>query len=351
MKFRMFWTPFKKIPKECLGVDIGTSSIKIVEIRKRGKEKELGNYGEIKIRDIYPDFKKNSVTAESEEIAKVIGAILAEAKIKTKAAVFSLPDYSSFFTTFTLPAMTREEIPEAVKFEAPIRIPLPLAKVTLDWQVVEGFEKESLPLRILLVAVPNEIVDRYREIASLAKLDLMALEAEVFGLVRTLVKTGEPAVLVDIGRESTTCSIIDKKILKASHSFDTGGRRLTEAVSQALNLQPLEAEDLKEENGILGDEAVKESLIPTLDLILEEIKQVCNNFLRDERTEVEKLILTGGSALLPGLKEYCESSLNLKAEIGNPFSGIVFPSVLAKTLEKMGPIYAVSVGMALRELK
>ena len=200
----MFWASFKKIPKECLGVDIGTSSIKIVEIRKRGKEKELGNYGEIKIRDIYPDFKKNIITAESEEIAKVIEAILDEAKIKTKVAVFSLPDYSSFFTTFTLPAMTRQEIPEAVKFEAPVRIPLPLAKVTLDWQVVEGFEKENLPLRILLVAVPNETVDKYREIASLAKLDLMALEAEVFGLVRTLVKTEEPTVLVDIGRESTT---------------------------------------------------------------------------------------------------------------------------------------------------
>jgi len=61
--------------------------------------------------------------------------------------------------------------------------------------------------------------------------------------------------------------------------------------------------------------------------------------------------LTGGSALLPGLKEYCQSSLNLKTEIGNPFSGIVFPPSLAEILEEMGPLYAVSVGMALRELK
>jgi len=360
----MLWTPFKKVPKKCLGIDIGTSYIKMVEIRKRGKDKELSNYGEIKVSDIYPNFKASIITAEIEEVANVIGAIIAEAKIKTRTAVFSLPDYSSFFTTFTLPAMTKEEIPEAVKYEAPLHIPLPLTKVTLDWQVVEGFEKQGVPLEILLVAVPNEIVNRYREIASLAKLNLEALEAEVFGLIRSLIKSDLTTALVDIGAESTTCSIVDKKILKSSHSFDTGGKRLTEALAGLLNVEWERAEKLKIENGILGVKSVREGLLPTLNLILKETEQICSEFSETERKEVENLILAGGSALLPGLKEYFAENINLpkfpkekfgqvnkKVEIADPFSGLISPPVLSKNLGEMGPLYAVSVGIALRGIQ
>ncbi len=347
----MFWNPFKKISNDCLGVDIGTSSIKIVEIRKKGKEKALRNYGEIKVNDVYPGFKRSIILAESEEIATLLQAILRETKVKTRTAVFSLPDYSSFFTSFTLPAMSKEEIPEAVRFETPIHIPLPSSKVTLDWQVVGGPKKENQPIKILVVAVPNEIIDKYRKVASGAQLNLIALEAEVFGLIRALVKTEETVVLVDIGRESTTCSIVDKKILKLSHSFDISGKRLTEELVKNLNIEHKKAERIKKENGILGEKAVRECLTPVLDLILNEIKQICNDFFKKERKEVENLILAGGSALLPGLKEYFTEKLNVKVEIADPFLGLTSPPILTETLKKMSPLYAISVGMALRGLK
>ena len=351
----MFKSLFKKNINECLGIDIETFSLKIVEIEKKGKQMKLNNYGEVRIKDAYPDLpagkEKNIITADAEEIASAIREILVEAKIKSRDAVFSLPDYSSFFTAFSLPAMTKEEIPEAVKFEAPIHIPLPLSRVTLDWQVVDEFQKENSSSKILLVAVPNEIVSKYQEIASLAKLNLVALEAEVFGLIRALVRETEPVILVDIGTESTTCSIISNKKLEVSHSFDTGGKKMTEAISNDLNLEYWQAEEMKKENGIIYERNVEKSLIPLLNLILGEVREIYNDFLENDKRKVEKLILSGGSVLLPGLKEYFGLNLNLKTEIGDPFSGLICPASLKGTLNKMGSLYAIPIGVALRGLK
>src|SRR4030042_1426912 len=137
------WHLFKGNPKECVGIDIGTSLIKIVEIGRNGKKKELRNDWEIEAGDIFPDLKRSIIEAESGAIADLINDILKEANIKTRSAVIALPDYYSFFTTFSLPAMTGEEIPEAVRYEAPLHIPLPLSRVTLDWQAVEGLGGKS----------------------------------------------------------------------------------------------------------------------------------------------------------------------------------------------------------------
>ncbi len=348
----MIWQLFKRASSECLGVDIGTSLIKVVEVGKKGKDRELRNYGEVDVKDFLLDSKRSITDAESETIADSIRTILSEAKIKTKTAVFSLPDYYSFFTTFTLPAMTEEEIPEAIRYEAPLYIPLPLSGVTLDWQVVEGLKgKEKESLRILLVAVPTEIVQRYQEIASLAGLKLISLEAEVFGLIRSLVKTDQTVALIDIGSASTTCSIVKEKILRVSHSFDMGGKRLTEELVANLDVETEKAEALKIKNGILGEEKIRKVLTPYLDKILEEVGVAFDNFSRQEKGEVQNLILAGGTVLLPGLKDYFSQKLGLKIEIADPFSGLIFPQVLGETLGKMGPCYATTVGMALRELK
>jgi len=108
-------------------------------------------------------FERNTLVLSKQDIARVLKAILQEAKIQTKDALFSLPDFSSFFTHFELPPMTKEELPEAVAFEARRHVPLPLSEVTFDWQLLEGTFEQKTPLKILMVAVPKEIVNQYQE--------------------------------------------------------------------------------------------------------------------------------------------------------------------------------------------
>ena len=356
----------KWFPKRFLGIDIGTSAIKMVELSRWGERIKLENYGEILARFLYQKpfrtFEKSTLLLSSNDIAKAIKAVMVEAQIKTRQCIFSIPDFSSFFTNFELPPMTKEELPQAVTFEARRHIPLPLGEVTLDWEVLKGeINQKKTKLKILLVAVPNEVINQYREIATLSELGLFALEAEVFGLVRSLIPEDEKRVisLIDIGDRSTTCSIIEKRVLIKSHSFDMGGNQLTEQIAKSLSIDYKTAADLKTKYGLLtgpglelvAEENIREVLLPLIDLALKEIEMIVKNFRQIEGKEIQKFIIAGGTALLPGLKEYFEDYLKKEVEIANPVSKIFYPPILEKTLKKMGPAYAIAVGMALRGLE
>ena len=312
----MMWNPFQVISKKFVGIDIGTASIKIVELSKWGERLKLENYGEIGALTLYEkpfrSHERTTLLLSSQDISRAISAVVEKTKIKTKEVVFSIPDFSSFFTFIELPAMTKEEIPDAVKYEAHRHIPLPLSEVTLDWVIVEGKTSNHIKTdtKVLLVAVPTEVINQYQDIATIAQLKLVSLEAEIFGLSRSLVKDKKGIVAIaDIGAQSTTVNIIQYGVLKHTHSFDVAGNELTRILSQSLNINFKEAEELKRKYGLIrpddGEKRnVKDTLSPLVDLILVEIERLIQSFYQAESKEVEKVILAGGSALLPGFQEY-----------------------------------------------
>jgi len=356
----MSWNIFRRRPKEFLGIDIGTSSIRIVEMGKKGKTLELKNYGEVKtpfIKKIpFRTFEKNNLLLSDRETAKAIQSINLEAGIRTKEANFSIPDFCSFFTTIKLPLITREEISQAVRYAVRPYVPLPLTEITLDWLITEG-EISKTPLEILVVAIPNNIIEQYKTIARLSNLTLRFLEPEVFALARSSIKnkTEKKIIgLVDIGARSTTCSIAEKGLLKKSHSFNIGGNDLTENIAKSLNIGYNKAEEMKRKYGLFFEKEKQEGtsrnvrriLITLVDFILGELKKTFRDFYREEGKEVEKIILAGGTVLLPGLKEYFLSELKKEVIITEPFSNILYPAILKQTLAKLGLSYTISVGLA-----
>jgi len=357
----MIWFPFKIAPKKFLGIDIGTSSIKMVELGRKGEKRVLENYGELKTLSLqkapFRISKKDTLLLSDQEVAQAISAILRKAEIQTKEVNFSIPDFASFFTTFELPPMSQKEIPQAIRYEARNYIPIPLSEITLDWSVIEEQipNQRQTPLRILMVAIPNEIISQYQKIANLANLKLKSLEAEVFALSRSLPKNEKIIAIIDIGARSTTCSILEKGILKISHSFNVSGNELTEILSKSLRTDYEKAEELKGSLGITlkqeSEKNLREILLPLIDTTLIEIKKFFNNFRRENGKEIEKIVLAGGSALLPGLKEYFFEELQKEVEIANPFSRISYPPILEETLKEMGPKYAIACGLALKGLE
>lgn len=359
---------FKTRGKSCLGIDIGTSGIKIVQLSLQRERVILEKYGEATASIFYEKpfrtFEKSTLLLSNQDIARAILAICKESKISEKKAFFSIPDFASFFTNIDLPPMTKEEIPQAVRFEARHYVPLPLAEVTLDWSVIEGKlnSEKKTPLKILLVAVPNDVINQYRQIVVLSNLELKGLEVEVFGLVRSLIKDDKRTIaLLDIGAQSTTVNIIDQGVLKLSHSFDVAGNELTQVLAKALDIDYSKAEELKKSHGLKslispeGDQEIPlitkkvgNILKPLIDLILTETKRTSQNFYRTKGKKAQKVILAGGSALLPGLKEYFYQDIKTEVEIGNPFSDISYPPILEDLLKKMAPSYAIAVGMALQ---
>jgi len=360
--FEKFSNIFRFSPKEFLGIDIGSSFIRIVELGKKGKSINLNNYGEIGLVSVDKPFrtvKKDSISFSNKEIAKGIKAVIKEAEMTAKNIGFSIPDFGSFFTRIELPAMGKDEIPEAVKYQVRPYIPLPLEDVTLDWFVVQGAVGETV-LKILVVAIPNEIVVQYEEIAHLIDLKLNFLEPEVFALARSSaqkLKNKEVIGVVDIGARSTTCSVLDKGILKVSHSFNIAGDELTRLISGSLNIDYGKAEAIKRQYGLLPDEEqqgsknIRKLLMPLTGSILDEIKKAFRNYYLQEGREVEEIVLSGGVSLMPGLKEFFSVEIKKPVVLADPFLGIACPAVLKDTLKQLSPYYGVSVGLALKGLE
>ncbi|MEA3452733.1 MAG: type IV pilus assembly protein PilM [Patescibacteria group bacterium] len=347
----------KLFSKNFIGIDIGTSSIKVVELGK-DKGKTLSNYG-ILGADYFMGKARQSrekgTLGINESIAsEALSSILKESGIKSKDAFFAIPDYATFFTTFNLPAMSESEIPEAVKYEAPRRIPLPLSEVTLDWQLIKGGPSKDgrTALRVLLVAVPNDLIAQYQKIALSVGLKVVALEAEVFALVRALVKYQDKSnvvCLVDIGERSTTINIVAQGILKVSYSFDVSGENFTDAISKKLQVDTKKAETIKRIFGVTDKKPViQEITMPIATAILEKIKSIFDEIYLEDKERAGKVILAGNGATLIGFSDYLSAELNLPVEIANPFLGIAYPPTLDETLKKLGSGFTIAVGMALR---
>lgn len=358
-KFNIFSNPAKMFfPKKMVGIDIGTSSVKIVELSRWGQGKTLENYGEIKSASLYKEpfrsVERGSYLLSNYFVSRAVRAVLDEAKIRTKAVIFSIPDFSTFCVSFELPPMTKNEIAEAVYYNAPQYIPLPVTETTLDWRLIGGTPGDrKSPLRIFLVAIPNQTVQDYQKVAQMAGLDLYAVEAEVFGLARSLTSGSKKCVcLVDIGVQSTTINIVDKGEIKESYSFEFAGSQLTFAISSSLGMSNIQADEIKRTQGLIySPESVSKNLYLLIDPLILEVKKILSNFYIKYDKDIEEIYLTGGTSSLPGLKEYFSEVLKKKVEIPNCFTEILYPPILSKNLEEMAPSFSVSVGAALGGLE
>ncbi len=358
-KLNILSNPLKMFfPKKMVGVDVGTASIKVVELSRWGQGKTLENYGEIKSQSLYKEPFRNAdkggYLLSNHFVSRAIRAVLDEARIRTKAVIFSIPDFSTFCTSFELPPMNANELSEAVYYNAAQYIPLPVTETTLDWRLIRGTPgAKGSSLEIFLVAIPNQIVKDYQEVAQLAGLELYAVEAEALGLARALAKEDKKSIcLIDIGVQSTTINIVDKKNLKKSYSFDFAGSQLTYSIASSLGLGHAEAEELKNKEGLVSSkEEISKVLYLLIDPLITEVKKVLSDLSIQESKEVDAIYLTGGTAGLPGLKEYFAEVLKKRVEVPNCFSELLYPPILEDSLEKMAPSFSVATGVALGGLE
>lgn len=350
-------------PKSFLGIDIGTSTIRLTEITKKKGNLFLTNYGELKSSSFkkkpFRTFVKNNISLSNREISEGIKAIIEEASIATKDVCLSIPDFASFFTTFEIPKMDKDEVSQAIQYEVRPYVPIPINEVTLDWVIVEEKHSSSL-LKVLVVAIPNDVVAQYQEIAQMADLDLKILESEVFSLVRAAnnsFKSQEEGkkiiALIDVGSRSTTYSIIEQGVLKLSYSFNLGSNELTDVIAKSLNIDYNESEKLKMTIGLRsnGEKNIKRILLPLVDSIMGEGKEVFRSFFTKEGKKVDKIVLAGGFAVMPGLVDYFSESFKKPVINLDPFLNISYPKALIKAIKDMGPLYGVSVGSALKGLE
>lgn len=349
---------FKKFfgkSKSSLGIDIGTTSIKMVQLGKEGDRIKLETYGFIENysrADGYTDaLQSSSLKLLDSQVAEMIKTIVKEAKATTDKVTISIPIFSSFTTVMELPSMPEKEIASSIPFQARQYIPVPISDVVLDWEIIKSPNSKDEKIEVLLIAVPKEIISKYSRIAKFANLDLQALEVETFGLARSLLGNDKsPVALIDIGARSTGISIVDNGAVRIVYNVDTAGEELTQAVKRSLNLDLRRAEVLKKDIGLVKEangRDVSRLLANVVDIIISEIERLSALYEKKAR-KVEKVILSGGGANLLGIMDYMTEKLGMEVSIGDPFSRVMYPQILKPTLKEIGPIFSIAVGLAMR---
>ena len=338
-----------------LGIDIGDSSLKMVELRKKGRQIQLANYAfSENVSEV--NFMK---VEDIKYLASAIVKVKTEAGITAKRVTASLPTFAVFSSIISVNVADKKNLSAAVNEEAQKVIPLPLEDMTLDWKIVpdeKGKISQTGNLKIFLTGSPKKLVRKYISIFKAAKLELASLETETFSLVRSLLGDDKTTVMiVELGANSTDFSIIRESIPILNRSLTISGATITKLLAEKMGIPYAQAEQFKLDLSLSLAQENKDGLpkmiAQALEPIVTEMQYMLDFFHSQNKGDVEKVILTGGGAMLLNLADYFSERLNLQVIIGDPWHRINYPAELKPVLSEVGPRLSVAVGLAMREIE
>ncbi|AKM83830.1 TPA: hypothetical protein DCZ46_00640 [Candidatus Campbellbacteria bacterium] len=354
-----------------LGLDIGSSSIKVVQLKKKNGVVILETYGELSLGP-YANIEAGRATnLSSAQLSEAITNLLKEANVTTKECGVSIPLKSSLVFNIQLPTMDKKQLEQMIPIEARKYIPVPISEVDLDWKVIPKEEmavtsfmgeensnkREEVPkTEVLVAAIHRDTVLKQKEIVSGAGLSLNFLEIEIFSTIRTAVSHNilNFAVL-DMGSGSTKLYIIEKGMIKDSHSISRGSQDITLNIARATGISATDAEQQKIKVGVSGntptEKEVSDIVYSSMEYIFGEVNKTFLAYQKKYNKNVDKLVITGGGSIINGMTEFAKSHTEVEVEISDPFSKVEAPAFLAPLLKQVGPGFAVALGLALRGLQ
>jgi type IV pilus assembly protein PilM len=335
-----------------VGIDIGSKTIKIVELEKRGEVNSLVASGVVGYSGNTVD--KMADEKEMASLGQIIKKLHAEAGVSSKEVTISVPEPLVFTRTIKFPLLTDAEIASAVKWEAEQYIPIPVTEAIIQHTILQRNETTSPSgVLVLLVAAPRVIVEKYVKVIQLAGLTPVAVETELVALTRSLAPIDKTTLLVDLGATSTNIAISKKGLLSFSRSIPIAGEAFTRAITQGLGVAAQQAEEYKKAYGFSAAQLegkIKTTLDPVLTLVVDEIKKAISFYLSEEKGETpSSLIVSGGSSGMPEIISMLSKLTGIEVLVGNPFSKIKIDPETAKKLAPYAPLYGVATGLALRE--
>jgi type IV pilus assembly protein PilM len=343
---------FSKSDNSFLGIDIGDSSLKMVELQKKGKKIYLTNYA---FSENINDVKFTKID-DSAYLSKAISKVRAEAKIQAKRVTASLPTFAVFSSIITLTGVDKKNLTDAVLEEAKKVIPLPLEEMKIDFKVIPEVDGSNIKssVRVFLTCSPRKIVRKYIDVFHQADLELSYLETETFSLVRSLIGNDKSTIMiVEIGANSTDISVVRESIPVLNRSLEICGNTITNVLMEKMSLSFAEAEQFKVDLSLSAkaNDPLPPVIAKTIAPIISEIKYMLDFYNMSNQGQIEKIILSGGSAMLVSLVDYLSVKLNMQVIIGDPFNRILYPDELKPIIREAGPRLAVAVGLALRDIE
>ncbi|OGN33096.1 MAG: hypothetical protein A3I39_02110 [Candidatus Yanofskybacteria bacterium RIFCSPLOWO2_02_FULL_47_9b] len=339
-----------------LGIDIGTASIKLIELEKQGGRYSLSNYGLFSLRNTGAknEAEQSILKLSDQDIAGGIKEVLKRSKISGRNAVASIPAFSTFATVIEMPYLSETELAQAIPFEARKYVPIPLDEVVLDWSIIGvGGQAAKPTVEVFIAAVPREETIRYQSIMAAAGLTLKALELENSALIRSLLGNDlTPTAIINIGGRSTSILVVNKGYERLSHNYEVGGFEITRSISRSLNISLEKAEELKKRLGMkeIDENIINQAMTSLIDMMAFETKKTITAYETTSGQKVARVLLVGGMVNMPNFLNYFKQRLGQEVFIGNALARVVYPKGLENNIKELASTFAVATGLAQREV-
>jgi type IV pilus assembly protein PilM len=357
-----------------VGLDIGSSMVKLVVLKPVGKGYQLVNYAihqvsEEAVEEIDLDLKESVLTNAVKKIFK-------EAKVSSNRVVTAVSGDAVIVRYVKLPYMTADELKNVISYEAEQHIPLPIDQVVIDFHILGEIEEENQKkLEVLLVAAKDEMIEDHIALLKNAKLKSTVIDVDSFAMENAYeanygVEQGETVALINIGAKITTINVIEDGVSHLTRDFSVAGNHFTKEIQREFNLSFAQAEELKRQQGavvIESDEImltrmpdkddrsmrISEAVTPVLNKMLSEFRRSFDFYENSiKKRPISKVMLSGGGARLKNIDKFFSDKLGLTTEIANPFKNIEIGSkhIEEEILRENAPMLMVGVGLALRKV-
>lgn len=341
----------------CVGIDIGTESLKLIEIEPSGEKRPIKT-----IRYHVLEFE-NLAQAPPEEkrnlIAKELQELLSLAKKKKAYAATNISGSAVIVREAKMPKLIPAELKQVLPFEAEPFIPYNIQEVNLDYHAtgeteVNGEKKYDG----ILVAAKQDAIDEHLNLLTQSGVNPIIVDVDAFALANFIGldpdNQKQTIMIANIGATNTNLAIIEKGVIKVARDVAIAGNTLTHSIEEAMSIPWKKAEDLKKNLDLEGPPAdeeearAKDALQAVVKELLAELHKSLDFFLaRGPERSVHKIYLSGGGALLKNLAPFTVNELKFPVEVFNPFSVFQLPND-AQAFHNLGPIFTVACGLALR---
>lgn len=340
--------------KSYLGVDIGAAGVKVVELSEAKGRPLLETYG---FSERNPDEYAANLLDSPKETAQLLKGLVKQAGARSTKAIAGLPVASIFSSVITVPALAGKELAAAIEAQARKFINLPPGEAVLDWKQLPTAEAKPTALQVFVTGAPKTLVQKYVDIFKLAGLELTSLETESFALIRSLIGKDRSVILIlDIGAVRTNLMLVEAGMPVLNRSLNVGGLAITQTLAGQLGVTPAEAEQMKSDAMATpgGEQTVPKAVVDFFVPVIGEVKYLSDLYLKDEKNAgkvIEKMVMTGGSALIPNAAAHLSAALGMKVFVGDPWARVLTPEPLLPVLAGIGARFSVAVGLAMRELE
>lgn len=356
-----------------IGVDIGSSGIKIVQLKNDNGIAVLETYGTVSFGSYVPNaYNGQAVNPNHDQTIQAIKDLVKEANITTLESAVAIPSASSLVFLLELPVtVSQKDLASVVPTEARRYIPVPITEVALDWwmvpddEILEGTEdspedtkknsNQNKPKRVLVAAIHNEALGRFQEVVRDSQMKTDFFEIEMFSNVRSCVGQDlSTVVLIDFGASKTKMSVVRRGVLQDFHIINRGSQDITRIISTGLNMSLQKAEEYKKKFGLSNNPEypqMPQIISNSLEYTMAEVNNIILAYEKKYNQSVDKIMITGGGSALPGLSEFMTQKLPAQVIKSNPFSRVKIPAFLEPVLAEVGPEFGVALGLALRKLQ